>query len=306
MESKINVFRGNIYSFVNELEYGINSLFIADGIEKEEFLNVLEIYNTACSAEILRFRQLGNEFENDHFDVIVTERDFIFPILREDDFRIEELIKEVILSRSILKVDISPFIVKHAFKSCKRNGVKFIQNGNEYLFSAASKDKPVTVQINEAYFNKEDSISFKLNTHSASTLRCYASNLGNTCGKKFRCSSDNGIMTIWFKELNDSDKLYNNLVKLKNEFYDKLGSNGFWEVFNRFEIGQQYAEESISDEIMDVDYEEEPQERDYEAEQAEYLKTNEDSVHTRKVDGMDQYYISSLEEQDKQTEDSDF
>jgi len=316
MENTINLTKRNIYSFVNSLKYGINSLSIDKAIKRDEFFNILETYNLACSAEIMRFRQLGNEFENDIFEIIVTERDYVFPVLNEHDFLLDSLAKFAFRGKNIYNLSINPVMIKHAFKIGKRNGVKFIQNGDEYMFSGLSKEKPVSTQITDAYFRGDTNIRFELNKHVATTLRCYASNIGSIHGKKFRCSVGNGVMTIWFKEPNPKDAFEEEIKTVIERFTDKLTKDQIHDVLASqiYKLsGHKFIPlldkenlEDVEDLDYEDDYEDEPVERDYEAEAAEFLANNPNldiNGQTREVDGMQQYNIAALEEK---IEDDDF
>lgn len=319
MEKVINITMNNIYSFVNELEYGTNHIITESELVFNRFNHILSVYEQ--SAGFLLFRTNG-DMQIDPEGVfgvtlIFTERNFSFQELHPDNFNLDLIVKEAKTSKSIVTANIDESMIKTAGKLSKLNGVGFHDTGKGYFeFNGMEKNKPVSTQIMEAFRSGESSISFDLNKNTSTTLRCYASTIGGSYGRKFKCVAKDGILTIWFKEMDPVDRLRLEIKNIENKFIDLVSADDFKNVlaeklyeltghtfiplqpkkgFADFEtdildtIADRY-DMTKEDLIMDVDFEEnQPEERDYEAE-AESARLLPDAIN--------QEYIKNLYEDD--------
>lgn len=333
MEDLKNINESNIYSFMNEIKYGSNLVTYENDEARVIMLKNIEIICEILGAGALEEIQYvdtvleqGSYIDNvvDGVYNILYRVRYEFPLLKETDYRVSEYLLTAIDQKSKVNIpDLNDNLHKYAFRTAKQLGVKFGLDVSGYYFNAQEKQKPIYKQLEDAYASGLESISF--DSEKTHTVRCYASTLGNSQGKKFRCSVANKKITVYFKEMNKSDQLFNKLNLLYNEFVPFIGKTGFNEAINRMDLdvdwdekvsgnmilgkmidtNQINLEESKAVPYVNEYYEETETDRDYEAEalghkiqipaNEEWFLADGKITPIRDVEGLKQYFIPELE-----------
>lgn len=211
-----------VISLVNALEtvmcvtYPNEKVTYKDEAAREETHTILKLINTIAGAEVIREepyyhnRETAEGWESVAVDnaylIVYGDRHNPIPRITENDLNIEWDIADAYKQKTKVILDINTSLFRIAKKQCKQIGVKFgIENG---LFFVDSREKSVSVykQIQKAYQEGLNSVSFDLAEINMPTVRTYASQFGSAVAKKIRCSVDSGVITVHFKE-NIEDEL---------------------------------------------------------------------------------------------------
>lgn len=136
-------------------------------------------------------------------------------IMDESNYEIENLAIEAKENSTITSINnIEIPLIKYAKSMAIKYNVKFTGSG----FNGSLKAVSVRKQIEEAFLNGKYNISFPSNDFGAQTIRNHASIYGSLIGRKLKVELSKGLITVHFKNINESNSLFINI----KESYEKL------------------------------------------------------------------------------------
>lgn len=335
MKEIVNLNKENIYSFMNSIEYGTNLVTFEDITSRAILYENIELLNEVLgpgaielnpfiNTEIVNGQYVDAEVEG-VFNVLYRNRSQEIPQLTKTDYCLKNFLKSAISEKTRYELKLDERLHKYAAKLAKRNGIKFGSNEKGQYFEGSEKAKPILRQLEEAYDRGDECIVFDTKDVSIHTVRCYASTLGSINGEKFSCEAAYGKLTVYFvekpkisvhkkrffdmyhdiaKEIgnNESELMLQELIKSVVPDYKKWkdhpvkvmsGEMTYNEFLNDTteKIADHYGV-PLEELLQSIPEEETETERDHEAEALEYTSS------VRNIEGLQQYYIPELEEND--------
>lgn len=273
----------NVFSTMRNLPYGQSLASFLTSESMEMALKCVEAVNEIKGNEVLEISPAQEDYlEDNHYKtrdmvgvyrLLWKIRGEFPPALALDDISIEKNAEKAKENGSVIQFKINEGLFKRAKKAASGLGIKFNATAFGQSFNGQSRKKSVFKRLEEAHLNGEEKIIFDTAEIATQTVRVYVSQLNSFYGKAYSVSVGKGETTVYFKEKSKADELYKKIEALQNEFMPAMGKNAFWEVFNRFEIANDWNE--TINEIESVKAEENPP--------------------IREVEGLKQYFMPELE-----------
>lgn len=228
--------RTDMIKFISNLNYGQNYIYKPKDFLFEDIQERVFIINKSLNSDSLRFEKVedkillefnGYLLEHNIWSVISCIENKLIPVLSEDSYCIKKFAQKAFNDKEVIFFDLDKSLYSYARKLNFNNKVNFAILNGKACFNGLEKQLSVFKRIEHAYYSGEDTIDFDTKTTSISTVRCYASTLSNLSGKKIKCSSRDGLITVFFKEEDRHSQLKRKLGYLLNEFEEDADAIDF-------------------------------------------------------------------------------
>lgn len=263
MEKVINITKENVYEEINKLEYG--SIFFR--YDSDDIATIarraFEVINLAYGNALREVPGVETRTENGSW--VEYPMDGVFriswavrgesPNLGNDDYSFEWIAEKAFNNKVFISLKINEKLHKQASRKANRLGIKFGHNPEGSYFDGRTKRKPIFRQIQDAYASGAESIEFDSNEISASSVRCYASQLGSLMDRKFSVSAQSGKIVVRFKEMTAEDRISQEMYKMFDSVSMELGLERALEKFAEMVNDKTWDTVVVSDKT-DIDIEE--------------------------------------------------
>lgn len=229
-----------IIDFFNSLNYGSTSVRYGSESARKKALNVIDIINALNTSEVLEQNELTvtdivrNEYKQRKIEGayrILLKSRVGYNKAEESDLKLFDAIVNAKELKDKISVPAIHGLLKFASKKSKSLGVKFVDNGSEWIFNGQPAAKSVYKTLQQGYFSNEKSMKFDISSHSSNTIRCYASSLSKEVGEKITCSVSDGFITVHFKERSEYDVLRDRLSAIFKESCSKMNPDEVSDIF---------------------------------------------------------------------------
>lgn len=212
---------------IKNIKRGANYAQILDNIGFEtNIADKIEVINAYLGGNKLRFERFQDKETLEIYDY--CDRDDIFiivssienseiPLLNDDDFAIKTLFNDAYNNKKKVFIHAHERLHKYAEKLAFQKKIQFKVSNSGVYFDGSGSSLPVSTQIENAYRDGKDKITFKTSDVSLSTMRGYASNLKRLTGEKIRCSVVNNIITIYLKKESETEQHINKIKAMLDQ-----------------------------------------------------------------------------------------
>lgn len=251
MKDKILISEENYISVIHGLKYGYKTV-----IYKNDHVHTLVLEMIECINEFTGKHTLREDFEyidesingewvstkaDNIYRLISSSYDNNIPILHENNYKIEQFAIKAKKESIFLIIDnFETALTKYAKRIAIKHNVKFTGSG----FNGKANSLPVKRQIENAFLSGKHNISFCCDAYNPQTIRNYASVYGNLIGQKLKVEITKGLLTVHFKELDETTKLLNSARDIFDKIGLKIGNEERASFFNKL-LGNTFNDSGV-------------------------------------------------------------
>jgi len=220
MEKTILITNENHKNVLESLKYGyINVRYIDENVRKKfnDKIKLVNEYFKSFAVEekqALEFKSNGVDWVSssidDTYQILFKKLNTEFPVLSDDCYRLEDLASEACSGKKkVLIYNLDVKLFSYARKLAAKYSVRLLNDG---YFDGSEKSLSVTKQLGQCFLNGNEYICFESSKYNPQTIRSTASAFGNTIGIPLRVSIKFGIITVYFKEKTEVERIKDEII----------------------------------------------------------------------------------------------
>jgi len=232
MKDKILINKENYIDVIHGLKYGYKTVIYENDHVHILVLEMIESINEFTGKCTLRedFEYIDESINGEWVSIktdnvyrlISSSYENNIPVLHDNNYKIEQFAIKAKKESIFLVIDnFETALTKYAKRIAIKYNVKFTGSG----FNGKANSLPVKRQIENAFLSGKYNISFPCDTYNPQTIRNYASVYGNLIGQKLKVEITKGLLTVHFKELDETTKLLNSARDIFDKIGLKIGKN---------------------------------------------------------------------------------